>query len=280
MKKLFTKSFFFTITLFILTTSIVSAQSDIILKTNGEEMVGTVNAVENDDFKFIYKNETVQYTVPKKDVAKITFSSGRIQFVNNAQDIKKTVSNTENRHNKVAVLPFAYIKNQEGGSSAMTEKIQRETFSIFKGKALTLKYQDVNTTNTLLAKAGVKNDNVNSFTMGELCNILSVEYLIQGTVSVEKTGTSTYSSTTANSKQKGKVGTDKIGNIWGVAKSNASASTYGKSTDDYATTINMNIYNDHGDNIFSQDHDSFWQTEDAYKVTLNYLAKRSPLFKK
>ena len=55
MKKLFTKSFFFTITLFILTTSIVSAQSDIILKTNGEEMVGTVNAVENDDFKFIYK---------------------------------------------------------------------------------------------------------------------------------------------------------------------------------------------------------------------------------
>lgn len=280
MTTLFLKRLPTTLVLFILGTLLSSAQNDIILKLNGEEMVGKVIAVDNDNLKFTYKDETVEYTVPNADVSKITFSSGRIQFFNKPAETKSLGTNPGNYHNKVAILPFVYIKNQETSSSGMTEKIQRETFSVFKDKAVSLQYQDINTTNNILAKAGITNDNTNHFTMGEICNILGVEYLIQGIVSVEKTGSSNYSSTNTSGKSKEKVGTDKIGNLWGVAKGSASSNTYGSTTDTFESSININIYNNRGENLFSQNHDSFWQTEDAYKITLNYLAKKSPLYKK
>ena len=113
-----------------------------------------------------------------------------------------------------------------------------------------------------------------------------VEYLVQGTVSVEKTDVSSYSSTNVTEKSKTTEATSRpkdniIGDIWSAAtKGSASANTYSTTSQDYSTTINMNIYNDKGDNIFSQDHESFWWGENAYKVTLNFLAKKSPLFKR
>lgn len=276
----FLKRVFTVLSFFMLGTLSTSAQNDIILKTNGEEMVGKVIAVDSDSIIFTYKDETVEYTVPNPEISKITFSSGRIQFFNNSTETKSSATSLGDHYNKVAILPFVYIKNQETGSGGMTEKIQRETFNVFQSKAISLKYQDINTTNNLLAKAGVTNDNTSHFTMGEICNILGVEYLIQGIVSVEKTGSSNYSSTSVSGKSKEKTGKDKIGNLWGVAKGSASASTYGSTTDNYESSININIYNNHGENLFSQDHNSFWQTEDAYKVTLNYLAKKSPFYKK
>lgn len=248
-------------------------------------MVGHVTEINTDNLGFIYKNEQVPYTVAQKDIVKVTFSSGRIQFFNKPSTLPSK-GNLEDHHNMVAILPFNYIKDQDSGSDAMTEKIQRETYSIFKGKAMELKYQDVLTTNNLLAKAGYGNDNKNGFTMGEICEILGVEYIIQGTVSVEKTDVTSFSSTNVQTKDKSTSSTSKpknnvIGDIWSSAsKGSASANTYSTTSQDYSTSININIYNDKGENIFSQDHDSFWWGEDAYKVTLNYLAKRSPLFKR
>lgn len=261
------------------------SQDDIILKTSGEEMVGQVTAINANDLNFTYKNESIPYTIAQNDIVKITFSSGRIQFFNKPSDLPSKGS-LEDHHNKVAVLPFNYIKDQDAGADVMTEKIQRETYSIFKGKAAELKYQDVLTTNNLLAKAGYGTDNKNGFTMGEICDILGVEYVIQGTVSVEKTDVSSYSSTDVKTKSKTSESTSKskeniIGDIWSAAsKGSASANTYSTTSQDYSTSINMNIYNDKGDNIFSQDHDSFWWGENAYKVTLNFLAKKSPLFRR
>ncbi len=263
------------------------SQNDIILKIDGEEMVGTVTAINTEDVGFTYKNETIPYTVLQKEIVKISFSSGRIQFFNKPSS-SSTKGNLENHHNKVAVLPFDYIKDQDSGADVMTEKIQRETYGIFKGKSTELQYQDVLTTNNLLAKAGYGYDNKNGFTMGEICDILGVEYVIQGTVSVEKTGVSSYSSTNVQTKNKTtesssapKPKSNIIGDIWSAAsKGSASANTYSSTSQDYSTSINMNIYNDKGDNIFSQDHDSFWWGEDAYKTTLNFLAKKSPLYRR
>jgi len=42
----------------------------------------------------------------------------------------------------------------------------------------------------------------------------------------------------------------------------------------------MNIYTDKDTNIFTKDHSSFWSSNDAYKTTLQYLLKRTPLYKK
>ena len=268
------------------TFSVISSFSqnyDIILKTNGEEMVGHVNAINARTIEFNYKNETLAYKVDKIDIAKITFASGRVQFFNSTQaDGSKAI--VENHHNKVAVLPFAYIKNERDGSNSVSNRIQDETYTLFKNHNTNLQYQDPRTTNALLIKAGVTNNNIAGYTMGEICQILGVEYVIQGTVSVQKTSKSTYGGTASTTKQSGNARVDKngnlIGNIFGDGKSKTYNANTSSTIQNYGTSMVMNIYNDRGDNLFSQEHESFWNTEDAYKITLKYLAKRTPFYKK
>ena len=99
-------------------------------------------------------------------------------------------------------------------------------------------------------------------------------------VSVEKSTVTHFNTTTSKSKDnkayvdsQGRI----IGDIWNDDK-NTSSSSYDTLTQNYSTNITMNIYTDKGDSIFSKDHASFWQTEDAYKITLTYLAKRTPVY--
>ena len=258
------------------------SQNDVILKLNGEEMEGKVSKINENDLIFTYKNESIEYTVKKAEIEKITFASGRIQFFNKK---KGTVnSNLEEHHNKVAILPFGYIKDLERSNAIMTKKIQQETYTIFKKMAISLKFQDPLTTNALLAKAGVSNNNIEGYTMGEICNILSVEYVVQGLVSIERTTTSNYGSTSKQTKNTGKAHVDKdgkfVGDIWNNNKQSSTSFSSSTSVQNYSTNITMNVYTDKGDNIYTKEHSSFWQNEDAYKITLNFLAKRTPVYKR
>ncbi len=258
------------------------SQNDVILKLDGEEMEGKISKINENDLIFTYKNESIDYTVKKAEIEKITFASGRIQFFNKkGGDVK---SNLEEHHNKVAVLPFGYIKDQERSNATMTKKIQQETYTIFKKMAISLKFQDPLTTNALLAKAGVNNNNIEGYTMGEICNILSVEYVIQGLVSIEKTTTSNYSGTSTQTKGGGKAHLDKngkiVGDIWNNNSKSSNSFSSSTSVQNYSTNITMNVYTDKGDNIYTKEHSSFWQTQDAYKITLTYLAKRTPVYKR
>ncbi|GGZ68373.1 hypothetical protein [Algibacter mikhailovii] len=265
----------------LLLINIAHAQSDVILKINGDEMKGKVIKINSTDLQFIYQNETVEYTVEKSDIIKITFASGRVEFFN--KDDKSANLKLEDHHNKVAILPFGYIKDQETSNATMTKKIQQETYTIFKKQANILKFQDPTTTNALLAKSGVNNNNLEGYTMGEICNILGVEYVIQGLVSIEKSTVTNYSNTTSKSTtnkayvdKKGQI----VGDLWNDNKRTSNSSSYSSSTQNYATNITMNVYSDKGDNLFSKEHASFWQTQDAYKITLSFLAKRTPIYKK
>ncbi len=256
----------------------VSAQNDVILKTNGEEMEGKVTKINKNDLQFVYKNETIEYTVDKADIEKITFASGRIEFFNKDKGNGPN-PNLGSHHNKVAILPFGYIKDQETSNPTMTKKIQQETYSIFKKYAVSLQYQDPYTTNALLAKAGINNNNIEGYTMGEICNILGVEYVVQGLVSIERSTVTNYGNTYSTHKSKGSTTDKMVGDIWN-SKSSSSHSTINTTTQNYSTNITMNVFNDKGDIIFTKEHSSFWQTQDAYQITLNYLAKRTPLYKK
>ncbi|MFD1294969.1 hypothetical protein ACFQ5N_14085 [Lutibacter holmesii] len=257
------------------------------MKTNGEEMVGNVKSIEEESLSFIYKNETIVYKVKQSDIVKITFASGRVQFFNKINQPGNTNNiSLENHHNKVAVLPFVYIKDNQEGDLVMSNKIQTETLALLNKHRGELTYLSVNDTNALLVKAGVTNNNIQGYTMGEICTILGVEYVIQGMVSVEKTtqqNINTFSETTKN-KENTKAYIDSQGHLIGNPLNNGKSQSYGSSvstyTQNYATSMTMNIFNDKGHNIYSQDHTSFWNTQDAYKITLKYLAKRMPLFKK
>ncbi|MFL0353729.1 hypothetical protein [Xanthomarina sp. GH4-25] len=257
-----------------ISTNLMQAQNDIILKTDGNEMIGKVTAIEDIDIKFTYQNETIEYTILKSKISKITFSSGRVEFYNESSELK-------DHHNKVAILPFAFIKNQGDGSKVMSKKIQQETYAVFNAKKGSLTFQDVSTTNRLLAKVGIGANDEQNYSMGEICDILGVEYVVQGLVSIDSSGQSSYSSTNVNVKTNDKKPAKTfVGKLFDDSGTNATSGTYSSTTQNYTTTITMNIYNDKGDNIFSKDHESFWQTEDAYKITLNFLAKRTPIYMK
>jgi len=249
----------------------IQAQNDVILKTDGSEMVGNIKAIEDKDITFVYKNETIEYKVPKVQIAKITFSSGRVEFYNESTELK-------DHHNKVAVLPFAFIKDMGSGDDVMSKQIQQKAYTIFKAKSGQLEFQDPMTTNRLLSKAGIGNDNSQEYSMGEICEILGVEYLIQGTVSISDKGQTNTNVSTTTVKSKG-TGQGKIGTI-PSGKATANTIGVGSSTETYSTSISMNIYNDKGENLFSKDHESFWNTQDAYEITLNWLAKRTPFYQK
>lgn len=258
--------------------------NDIILKTDGEEMIGSVKAISDEMVDFVYQNETIDYKVKTTDIVKITFASGRIQFLNDFDTNKKPDASLADHHNKVAILPFGFIKDQSDGSDAMSTKIQEESYTVFVKYSGGLQFQEPRNTNALLIKAGVQNNNIQGFTMGEICDILGVEFVIQGTVTVQKTSQMNVGTTSTSTKKNGSAYINKdgelIGNIWGNGKSKSTTVGVSSNIQNYSSSIQVNIYNDKGNSIFSRDHASFWNSQDAYKITLKYLAKKSPFYKK
>ena len=135
-------------------------KNDIILKTNGEEMIGSVKAISDEIVDFVYQNESIDYKVKTTEIVKITFASGRIQFLNDFDTKSKPDSKLADHHNKVAILPFGFIKDQSDGSDAMSQKIQEESYNVFKKYSGGLQFQEPRNTNALLIKAGVQNNNI------------------------------------------------------------------------------------------------------------------------
>lgn len=266
--------------------------NDIVLMTNGDEKAGKVTEINQTNIKFVHDGETLSYTLNISDIIKITFSSGRIEFFNKpSQDNSSSVSNrTQNissgklmdHHNKVAILPFAYILNKAEAGEAMTYKVQNEAYSFLSKHVGFLKLQDPNTTNALLIKAGVNNDNIRGYTMGEVCDILGVEYVVQGTITQSETAvvTSSYQNSSYSRDQKNQNSQKHSIGLINAIKSSSSSSSSTAQRMNYETSITMNVFKENGDNIFSNDHTSIWNGDDAYKVTLKYLLKRIPLYRK
>ena len=288
MKKKFFYSFLLLFTVISITAQNNSSPNDVVLKLNGTEMIGRVTEVNEQDIVFIYQHEKLPYHVKISEIYKITFGSGRVEFFN-----KKPISehsNLENHHDKVAILPFAYIKNRIKGSDTLSYKIQDELYLFYNKHKKQLQFQDPKTTNVLLIKAGIVNNNLQGITMGEICNILEVEYVLQGTVSIEKVSqngdkTSGYTIEQNTKKDTNNITTENtygavIENIYGTETQKINGSVVSDSNPDYSTSMHLNIYTEKGDSIFSQDHTSFWDNEDAYKITVNYLGRKTPLYKK
>ena len=273
------------------------AKHDVLLKVNGDEMTGKVTEINDSSIKFTHEGESLVYTIKKMDILKITFASGRIEFFNKqplpstqnnktasgqASEKKADQTSLQEHHNKVAILPFKYIVDKNDAGEEMTYKVQTEAFAILQKNNASLELQDPNTTNALLIKAGVTNDNIRGFTMGEICNILGVEYLVQGTITQNTNAvvSSQYSSSSSKSNsQRDGHKSSVIGTILKSSSQNNSSST-STSTKNYRTSITMNVYTDKGHSIFSQSHDSMWNTNEAYKITLQYLLKRTPIYRK
>jgi hypothetical protein len=106
-------------------------------------------------------------------------------------------------HKTLAILPFKTIiklrpKQREGMSNDEFERLQRDEglavqsalHSYFLKRkeqhGFPINFQDLNTTNALLAKSNVTQENIETFTPKELAEILQVDGIITGLLSSDK----------------------------------------------------------------------------------------------
>lgn len=252
-------------------------KSDLVLKMNGDELQGKVLEIGDDDVKFAYEGETLTYKIKRQDILKVIYASGRVEFFNKPalSSEKNTSASTsaggiQDHHNKVAILPFGYIKNSQSASDEMSLKAQNDTYMLLNKHAGGLTVIDPRTTNALLAKAGISRANITGYTMEEIANVLGVEFIVDGTITQNLASNTTTSSYSGNSK----------GDKDDKKRSNYEyGSTVNRSN--YETSVALNIYTDKNTAIFTEQRKAlFVQNEGAYDSPLQYLLKRCPLYKK
>jgi len=258
-----------------------SAGQDIVLKSNGEEMKGKVTQVSDDEIHFIYSGETAEYIVKKADVLKITHSSGRVETFNQSAQPAETRKNDQvamtatpaDHHNKIAILPFAFLMDRQAGAQEVGIKAQEDTYAFLSKHTAGYTILDVRSTNAALIKAGITREKLMGFTMKEICDILGVEYIIDGTITQNKgyATSSSYGNTNTDIKRKSD---DKV-------KVNSSDYSNSNSVQRYDVSVSLNIYMDNNASIYNQTHKAFLtNTDGSYSSPLEYLLKRCPLYRK
>jgi preprotein translocase subunit YajC len=282
------KKIYFLVLTLLLSFNMLFAQSrttvkeDLVVKSNGEEMKGKITKISDDDIHFIYTGETLEYTVKKADILKIIHSSGRVEVINQPsqpeperkkEDVSMTGTPVDH-HNKIAILPFGFLIDRQPGAEEVGYKAQDDTYAFLTQHSAGYTILDPHTVNALLIKNGITRDKMRGFTMKEICDVLGVEYLIDGTV-IQNKGAQTSSSSGYASTDVKRNSNDK------VKKVNSYDANNSYTQQRYEISVSMAIYMDTNANIYNQTHKAFFtNTDGSYSSPLEYLLKRCPLYRK
>lgn len=253
---------------------------DVILKLNGDQLNGDVIEISDSVIRFTYTGEKLVYNLKRSEIQKITFASGRVENFNTpAAAAPASATNApvqksaEERRNKVAVLPFSFVKDGQNAAPEVSDEIQNELFALLSKHAGVYTILSPRATNVQLTKAGITKATMLNYTMAEICQILGVEYIVDGMITQNRTSQTSYGNSSYSDKTKKKDNSDD-------KKSSGYESNSSTSVQNYQTTMDMKIYNDKSEIIYNQNRKAFWNTEDAYKNTMEYLVKRCPLYSK
>ena len=255
---------------------------DIVLKVNGDELSGEVLEIGDSAVRFTYTGEKLVYNLKKSDILKITFASGRVEnYAKSATPASnpaaapavQTVPDEE-RRNKVAILPFSFLKDGQTTAQEVSEEVQNECYAFLSKHSGMYTVLVPRNTNVKLSQAGITKANIMNYTMADICKIIGVEFIVDGMVSQNSTTQSTYSNASYNVKVKDNNTKSPSTTASGSGSSSSTTSQ------NYETTIDMKIYNDKNDAVYSQNRRSFWSDGSAYKSTIEYLLKRCPLYTK
>lgn len=251
---------------------IAQEKVDVLILNSGEIKEGKVTGITDTIIKFRYVGEGFDYEIQKSDVTQIKFSSGRVEnFGSNLSKIPTDGSHSgshPDRHNKIAVLPFAIITNDPGLTvEELRNFTQNQAANTVRNEYNSLTLQDPLTTNAILAKQGINQDNIDSYTPAELAELLGVEFVIFGAVKVTTKGSvsSTYGSSNYNQKSSSSS-----------RKATIFSSSSSSTTIEYDTMVDLRMFNDRGDNLYSNSRHSFGTGTDAYKGSVDYMLRRTP----
>lgn len=125
------KIFFTTFFLLILQASWAQEKLDHVLMLSGENKAGKVVGLTDETVDFIHAGETLKYTLKKSEISKIEFASGRIEVFNEMPSAASRNAELVDHHNKVAILPFIYIRDgEQKKNDAMERKVQQELVAV------------------------------------------------------------------------------------------------------------------------------------------------------
>lgn len=251
-------------------------KADVVTMRNGEVREGKVTGISEAIVKFRYTGEDFDYELHKTDISKIQFSNGRVQnFEQATSDVPADgthAGSSADRHNKIAVMPFAVITNDPGLTvDQLRTFIQNQTANTVRNEYGTLQLQDPMTTNALMAKAGITTDNMNTFTPSELAIALGVEYVVFGSVNLTNKGALTTSTGVSTYKDKNERSSGNSRNKGSVVSTGSTSTTI-----EYDTTVDLRLFNDRGDNLYSNSRHAFGSSTDAYEGSISYMLKRTP----
>lgn len=282
MKKIYLVLLFAVLSLTGYAQAVNNSKVDILLKTNGEELKGKVIRITDSDVSFVYSGETAEYVIKKADVSKITHSSGRIETFSTAslpeqERQKEQVSMTAtpaDHHNKIAILPFSFIMDNQPGADAIGLKAQQDAYTLLAQHSAGYTILDPRTTNAMLIQAGATKEKIMGFTMKNLCDLLGVEYIVDGTVTQAKGYQTSYTGASGSTNVK----RDDAEKVKGVS---SSSSVYSNAAQRYDVSVSLSIYMDNNASIYNQSHKAFMSnTDGSYSGPLEYLLKRCPLYRK
>lgn len=256
-------------------------KSDIVLKTNGDELKGKVTKISPDDITFTYEGETLEYVLKKSEILKITHASGRVEVFAKAlpaedrqKDAVAMAATPVDHHNKIAILPFTFLMDNQPGAEQVGLKAQQDAFSFLSNHSAGYTILDPRTTNATLIQAGVTREKMMGFTMKNLSDILGVEYIIDGSV-IQAKG---YQTSSTNTNADTKVKRDDAEKVKGVSSTSA---TYNNAVQRYDVSVSLHIYMDNNASIYNESHKAFLSnTDGSYTGPLEYLLKRCPLYRK
>jgi len=173
--------------------------------------------------------------------------------------------------NKVAILPIIYVG--EGSAVKMEEmryRLQNMAYIFLQETAIELKFQSPAETNALLLKKGINESNIREFTPKELATILEVEYVLTGMVSQDAMGVHSVGNTVNHYSNSNK----------GNNNHRRHTTQRFQTRQDISTSIDLSIYNDKGEVIFSKSRRSIWSSANAYSNAMEFLLKKTPLYKR
>jgi len=277
MKKMINKIFMIAVTL-ILQVTVTSAQKGLLEKTDkltfldGTTKEGMVVALIDDKVRFIHKGESLNYEFSRKEIEKVEYASGRIEIITE-KTTPAALPEPIVSKNKVAVIPLQYIGNVNAGNKDdMGYYLQEIAINYLSKSATELTFMDAAEVNALLLKNAISDSSIRKYTVKELATLLHTEYVIMGTVLQD------------NGKQVSNVNSNKTKrqNVWndGDYKRRENSQQTMVTSQMVETQVSLSIYNETGEKIYSKSRHSILSDTDAYKNTIHYLLKRTPLYKR
>ncbi len=242
--------------------------TDKILLNNGKEVTGKV--ISNEAKMIGVKNPETKDTVyvNKTDITRIDYADGRVDQINFGT-LSSGAESWEERmkkyKNKVAVLPFVYEdhynKHEHDNMSLQT---QLDCINNIRSVNDQLIIQHMDTTNMKLVENEIDWKSIKEYSPAEVADILEVEYIVYGTVEVEPIG--------KPNKKENSFGTENQT----LETPQGRRENPSISPKKFETLVDINIYDILGETVYSNAHESFWQTPDAYNQNLMYLIEESP----